>query len=179
MNLLVWILLIFIVIIVFTNYQKCGQNNILVIYDRTLKKPLIRKIIRSGGSNVIPFAQGSLELPIIPVTQRVDLHNIVSKENERLSIFFVMTTEFSQDKIILQNAINNLAGYNSERIINKIKDVAINTLLTEISKTYIREMEDEEWFLKKVKIGLTIELKKIGVNLTNIIISNIKQGDLT
>ena len=178
MNFLVWLFLIFIAVIVFNNYQKCGRDNILVIYNKNFGKPIIKKIVRSGGSNIIPFIQGGLTLSVIPITQRVDLHNISSKENERLSIFFLITTEFPQETDALQKAINNFAGYNFERILNKIKDVAINYFITEISKTYISEMNDEEWFIKKLDINLKIELRKIGVNLKNIVIGDIKQGNL-
>ena len=39
-------------------------------------------------------------------------------------------------------------------------------------------MNDEEWFIKKLDINLKIELRKIGVNLKNIVIGDIKQGNL-
>ena len=162
-------IILFLGLLIALQFRRCSQKHIIVVYNRITGKPIVERISRGGGQFVIPFIQGSLELSAEPLTMAITLYNIMSKDKNAVSIQFVITTEFSRHPEILQNAINNLAGYSFEKILIKIREVATNLLIDEIANSDVQEIGERK-FLRTANDNLKEKYKEIGINLKEIVL---------
>lgn len=179
-------LLIFTIVIVVISFlvfivariKKCPSDKILVIYgkvgnnkDGTTKSALT---IHGGAKFVFPFIQAYQYLDLTPISIFVDLKKALSRQNIRIDVPSTFTVGISTEVGIMQNAAERLLGLKTEEIQDLAKDIIFGQLRLIIATMDIEEINtDRDKFLEAVSGNVESELKKIGLRLINVNVTDI------
>lgn len=180
------ILLIFTIVIVVISFlvfivariKKCPSDKILVIYgkvgnnkDGTAKSALT---IHGGAKFVFPFIQAYQYLDLTPISIFVDLKKALSRQNIRIDVPSTFTVGISTEVGVMQNAAERLLGLRTEEIQDLAKDIIFGQLRLIIATMDIEEINtDRDKFLEAVSGNVESELKKIGLRLINVNVTDI------
>ncbi len=173
------VVLIFSLLIVFlTRYRKCPSDKILVIYgkvgqnkDGTTRSA---KCIHGGASFIVPVVQSYDYLDLTPISIQVDLRNALSRQNIRIDVPSRFTVGISTEHGIMQNAAERLLGLKLTEIQELAKDIIFGQLRLIIATMDIEEINtDRDKFLAAVSSNVETELKKIGLRLINVNVTDI------
>ncbi len=159
-------------------YKKCPSDKIMVIYgsvgsnkDGTSRAA---KCIHGGASFVMPFFQAYSFLDLTPISIAVDLKNALSRQNIRIDVPSVFTVGISTEPGVMQNAAERLLGLKLDDIQNLAKDIILGQLRLVIALMDIEEINtDRDKFLEAVSRNVEGELKKIGLRLINVNVTDI------
>jgi len=174
---IVVIVISFIVFIV-ARIKKCPSDKILVIYgkvgnnkDGTAKSALT---IHGGAKFVFPFIQAYQYLDLTPMSIFVDLKQALSRQNIRIDVPSTFTVGISTEVGVMQNAAERLLGLNETEIKDLAKDIIFGQLRLIIATMDIEEINtDRDKFLEAVSGNVESELKKIGLRLINVNVTDI------
>ncbi|MDR3022196.1 MAG: flotillin family protein [Clostridiales bacterium] len=165
-----------------TRLKKCPPDKIMVVYGGGSKNNKdgsrkTAKCVHGGASFVWPFFQGYGYLDLRPMTIRVDLMGALSKQNIRVDIPSNFTLGISTEPGVMQNAAERLRGMNTEHIQDLARDIIFGQLRLIVSTMDIEEINtDREKFLQSISINVETELKKVGLRLFNVNITDINDG---
>ena len=173
-------LLIFVmaVLVILTRYKKCPSDKVMVIYgkisankDGTYRSA---KCIHGGAALVWPFIQSYTFLDLTPLSISVDLKSALSKQNIRIDVPSIFTVGISTDPAIMQNAAERLLGLKLKDISELAKDIIFGQLRLVIATMDIEEINtDRDKFLEAISRNVEGELKKIGLKLINVNVTDI------
>ena len=173
---LVGILILFAlaVIVYWVNrYRRCPSNKILVVYGR-VGVGKSAKVIHGGGAFVWPIIQDYGYLDLIPMTIDISLKNALSKQNIRVDVPSRFTVAISTDDHSMMNAAERLLGLERVEIEELAKDIIFGQLRATIATMDIEEINsDRERFEKNVMDNIETELRKVGLSVINVNISDI------
>ncbi len=183
-NLEVLILIMVIVLILFTTlaalltrYKRCPSDKILVIYGKVKTidgAASSSKCIHGGASFIWPVIQQYEFLDLTPISINVDLRNALSKQNIRVDVPSRFTVGISTEPGIMQNAAERLLGLELEEIEELAKDIIFGQLRLVVATMDIEEINtDRDKFLDAVSRNVESELKKIGLRLINVNVTDI------
>jgi flotillin len=163
---------------ILSRYRKCPSDKILVLYGKvgTDKDGQTRsaKCIHGGGAFVIPVLQSYQYLDLTPISINVDLENALSKQNIRVNVPSIFTVGISTENGVMQNAAERLLGLKMHEIQELAKDIIFGQLRLVIATMDIEEINtDRDKFLEAVSNNVEIELKKIGLRLINVNVTDI------
>ncbi len=173
------VLLIFTTFIVLlSRYRKCSSDQIMVIYgkvgnnaDGTQRSA---KCIHGGASFIWPVIQSFEYLDLTPISINVDLKNALSKQNIRVDVPSRFTVGISTEVGIMQNAAERLLGLKHNEIQSLAEDIIFGQLRLIIATMDIEEINtDRDKFLEAVSSNVETELKKIGLRLINVNVTDI------
>lgn len=180
------IILIIVILIIFLStflalvarYKKCPADKIMVIYGNvgTNKDGSQRsaKCIHGGAKFIWPFIQGYQFLDLTPISISVDLKNALSRQNIRIDVPSRFTVGISTEAGIMQNAAERLLGLNLTEIQELAKDIIFGQLRLITATMDIEEINtDRDKFLESVSRNVESELKKIGLRLINVNVTDI------
>lgn len=159
-----------------TWYRKCPSDRIMVIYGRTggHKSALC---LHGGAKFVWPVFQDYGFISLRPLQINVNLDNALCKQNIRINVPSVFTVGVSTSPEIMGNAAERLLGQSPEAITELAKDIIFGQLRLVIASMMIEEINaDRETFLRAVEANVAEELKKIGLELLNVNITDITDG---
>lgn len=165
------ILMIFISLV--TWYRKCPSDRIMVIFGKThgTKAALC---IHGGAKFVWPVFQDYGYISLRPLQIAVNLDNALCKQNIRINVPSVFTVGVSTSPEIMGNAAERLFGQTPEAIAELAKDIIFGQLRLVIASMMIEEINaDRETFLRAVEANVAEELKKLGLELLNVNITDI------
>ncbi len=171
---------IFIVIMaLFSRYKKCPSDKILVIYGMTGKhadgSTRSSKCIHGGAAFVWPVIQSYEYMDLTPISIDVNLTKALSKQNIRVDVPSIFTVGISTDTSVMNNAAERLLGLNKQSIQDLAKDIIFGQLRLVIATMDIEEINsDRDKFLANVSQNVEQELKKIGLKLINVNVTDIK-----
>ena len=154
-------------------YRKCPSDRIMIIYGRTggTKAALC---IHGGAKFVWPVFQDYGYISLRPLQITVNLDNALCKQNIRINVPSVFTVGVSTNPEIMGNAAERLFGQSPEAITELAKDIIFGQLRLVIASMMIEEINaDRETFLCAVQENVAEELKKIGLELLNVNITDI------
>ena len=178
--LIAFIVLIFAVVILtfITRYKKCPSDKILVIYGRvgTTKDGENRssKCIHGGAALIWPFFQSYQFMDLTPMSISVDLRNALSRQNIRIDVPSRFTVGISTEPVVMNNAAERLLGLKLIEIQELAKDIIFGQLRLVIATMEIEEINtDRDKFLAAVSNNVESELKKIGLRLINVNVTDI------
>ena len=155
------ILLTFIGIL--SRYRKCKSDEVLVVYGKTGGDKKSAKLYHGGAAFVWPIIQGYEFLSMKPMQIECKLTGALSAQNIRVDVPTTITVAISTDPEVMQNA--------AERMLGLTMDDKQNLIMT------IEELNsDRDKFLAKVKDNIDTELRKFGLYLMNINISDIRDA---
>jgi flotillin len=154
-------------------YRRCPSNRILVIYGK-VRAGESAKCLHGGGSFVWPLIQDYDYLYLDPMQIEVPLKAALSAENIRVNVPSVFTVAIGTDPATMQNAAIRLLGLNPQQIMKQAEDIIFGQLRQVLASMGIEEInKDREKFLENIQRSVEPELKKIGLVLINVNITDI------
>jgi len=167
-----------LMLVVISRYKKCPSDKIMVIYGKvgTNKDGTQRsaKCIHGGASFVWPVIQAYEYLDLTPLSLSVDLTNALSHQNIRVDVPSRFTVGISTEVGIMQNAAERLLGLKLVEIQELAKDIIFGQLRLVVATMDIEEINtDRDKFLEAVSGNVETELKKIGLRLINVNVTDI------
>ncbi len=165
-------------LVVLTRYRRCPSDKVLVIYGKvgTNKDGTTRsaKCIHGGAAFIWPVIQSYQYLDLTPMSINVDLTNALSHQNIRVDVPSRFTVGISVESGVMQNAAERLLGLHLSEIQELAKDIIFCQLRLVIATMDIEEINtDRDKFLEAVSHNVETELKKIGLRLINVNITDI------
>ena len=167
-----------LIIAILSRYRKCPSDKVLVIYGKvgSEKNGQARsaKCIHGGAAFIFPVLQSYQYLDLTPISINVDLKNALSKQNIRIDVPSRFTVGISTEAGIMQNAAERLLGLRLNEIQELAKDIIFGQLRLVVATMDIEEINtDRDKFLLAVSNNVEIELKKIGLRLINVNVTDI------
>ena len=163
---------------ILSRYRKCPSDKVLVIYGKvgTDKNGQARsaRCIHGGAAFIVPIIQSYEYMDLTPISINVDLKNALSKQNIRIDVPSRFTVGISTEPGVMQNAAERLLGLKLIEIQELAKDIIFGQLRLIIATMDIEEINsDRDKFLLAVSNNVEIELKKIGLKLINVNVTDI------
>ncbi len=161
-----------------SRYKKCPSDKIMVIYGSVGKNKdgsnRSAKCIHGGAAFVVPVFQSYAFLDLTPISIQVDLKNALSRQNIRIDVPSRFTVGISTEAGVMQNAAERLLGLQLGEIQELSKDIIFGQLRLIIATMDIEEINtDRDKFLAAVSSNVETELKKIGLRLINVNVTDI------
>jgi len=154
-------------------YKRCPSDKILVIYGKT--GGTSAKCIHGGGAFIWPVIQDFAYLDLKPISIEANLVNALSKQNIRVDVPCRFTIAVSTEPDSMNNAAERLLGLNPSDIQELSKDILFGQLRLVIATMTIEEINsDRDKFLDNISKNVDTELKKIGLKLINVNVTDIK-----
>lgn len=163
---------------ILSRYRKCPSDKVMVIYGKVGSdkdgQARSAKCIHGGAAFIIPVIQSYQYLDLTPISINVDLRNALSKQNIRVDVPSRFTVGISTEAGTMQNAAERLLGLKLSEIQELAKDIIFGQLRLVIATMEIEEINtDRDKFLVAVSKNVEIELKKIGLRLINVNVTDI------
>lgn len=156
-----------------SRYKRCPSDKILVIYGRTGGSSA--KCIHGGGAFIWPVIQDFAFLDLKPLSIEANLTNALSRQNIRVDVPCRFTIAISTESDSMNTAAERLLGLTSEQIQELAKDILFGQLRLVIATMTIEEINsDRDKFLDNISKNVDSELKKIGLKLINVNVTDIK-----
>lgn len=173
--------IIFLVIILswwVSRYKRCPSDRILVVYGKVgagADGSRSAKCIHGGAAFVWPVIQDYEFLELTPISIEVNLTNALSRQNIRVDVPSRFTVGVSTEPGVMNNAAERLLGLTREQIHDLAKDIIFGQLRLVVATMDIEEINsNRDKFLANVASNVEAELKKIGLKLINVNVTDIK-----
>lgn len=172
------VLLFSLLLVIFARYKKCPSDKVMVIYGKVGNNKdgssRSAKCIHGGASFIWPVVQAYEFLDLTPMSISVDLENALSRQNIRINVPSRFTVGVSTENGVMQNAAERLLGLKLQEIQELAKDIIFGQLRLVIATMDIEEINtDRDKFLEAVSRNVEVELKKIGLRLINVNVTDI------
>ena len=170
----IFAVVLFVTIVSLTaRYKRCPSDKILVIYGRTGGSSA--RCIHGGGAFVWPVIQDFAYLDLRPLSIEANLYNALSRQNIRVDVPCRFTIAISTEPENMNAAAERLLGLSPEQIQELAKDILFGQLRLVIATMTIEEINsDRDKFLDNISKNVDSELKKIGLKLINVNVTDIK-----
>ncbi|NKI26205.1 flotillin family protein [Arenibacter sp. 6A1] len=168
------ILFFFIIVISFIRrYKRCPSDRILVVYGKVGTGNSAR-CIHGGAAFIWPVIQDYEFLDLTPISIEVNLVNALSKQNIRVNVPSRFTIGISTEPGIMQNAAERLLGQGMQQVQDLAKEIIFGQLRLVVASMDIEEINsDRDKFLTNISKSVESELKKVGLKLINVNITDI------
>ena len=155
-----------------SRYKRCPSDKILVIYGRTGHGSA--KTLAGGAAFVWPVIQNYEFLDLTPISIEVDLTNALSRQNIRVNVPSRFTIGISTEPGVMQNAAERLLGLGLQEVQALAKEIIFGQLRLVVASMDIEEINsDRDKFLSNISTSVESELKKVGLKLINVNITDI------
>lgn len=156
-----------------SRYKRCPSDKILVIYGRT--GGTSARCVHGGGAFIWPVIQDYAFLDLKPLSIEANLTNALSRQNIRVDVPCRFTIAISTESDSMNAAAERLLGLTSEQIQELAKDILFGQLRLVIATMTIEEINsDRDKFLDNISKNIDSELKKIGLKLINVNVTDIR-----
>ncbi|WP_340155606.1 SPFH domain-containing protein [uncultured Winogradskyella sp.] len=160
-------------IILIKRYKRCPSDRILVVYGK-VGGGQSAKCIHGGAAFIIPVIQDYEFLELTPISIEVNLVNALSKQNIRVNVPSRFTIGVSTEPGIMQNAAERLLGLGQNEIQELAQEIIFGQLRLVVASMDIEEINnDRDKFLTNISQSVESELKKVGLKLINVNITDI------
>lgn len=167
-------LFVFVILITFfKRYKRCPSDRILVVYGKVGGESA--NCIHGGAAFIWPVFQDYEFLDLTPISIEVMLTNALSRQNIRVDVPSRFTVGISTEPGIMNNAAERLLGLSQDNIHDLAKDIIFGQLRLVVATMDIEEINsNRDKFLANVASNVGGELKKIGLKLINVNVTDIK-----
>ena len=160
-------------------YRRCPSDKILVIYGKTGRNATgsisSARCIHGGAAFIWPVFQDYAFLDLKPISIECNLTNALSKQNIRVDVPCRFTVGISTEPEVMTNAAERLLGLRPDDIQNIATDILFGQLRLVIATMDIEEINaDRDKFLAAVSQNVEAELRKIGLKLINVNVTDIR-----
>lgn len=167
---------LFIFILISTllaRYKRCPSDRIMVVYGKVGGGSA--KCIHGGAAFIWPVFQDYAFLDLTPTSIEVSLTNALSRQNIRVDVPSRFTIAISTEPGIMNNAAERLLGLARQEVHDLAKDIIFGQLRLVVATMDIEEINNNrDKFLANVTSNVEAELKKIGLKLINVNVTDIK-----
>jgi len=154
-------------------YKRCPSDKILVVYGKT-GGGKSAKCIHGGAAFIWPIIQDHAFLDLTPMSIEVNLTNALSKQNIRVNVPSRFTIGISTEPSVMQNAAERLLGLNLDAVTELAQEIIFGQLRLVVASMDIEEINsDRDQFLSHITHSVEAELKKVGLKLINVNITDI------
>lgn len=175
------VIFIFVMLIgIFRRYKRCPSDRILVVYGKVGSHAgtdvgRSAKCIHGGAAFIWPVIQDYSFLDLTPISIEVNLTNALSRQNIRVDVPSRFTVGISTEEGVMNNAAERLLGLSQQNIHDLAKDIIFGQLRLVVATMDIEEINsNRDKFLANVASNVEAELKKIGLKLINVNVTDIK-----
>ena len=159
---------------ILNRYRRCPSDKILVVYGTTGDRGSA-KCVHGGGTFVWPVIQDYAYLSLTPIGIDANLTNALSRQNIRVDVPCRFTVGISTEPDSMLAAAERLLGLQSSQIQEMARDILFGQLRLVIATMSIEELNsDRDKFLEAITANVEVELKKIGLRLINVNVTDIK-----
>ena len=159
-------------------YKRCPSDRILVVYGNvgsSADGTRTAKCIHGGAAFIWPVIQDYKFMDLTPISIEVNLTNALSSQNIRVDVPSRFTVGISTEPGIMNNAAERLLGLSQQEIYDLAKDIIFGQLRLVVATMDIEEINNNrDKFLANVASNVEAELKKIGLKLINVNVTDIK-----
>ncbi len=183
MDITLILIIVFVLFVTFAailrRYKRCPSDKILVIYGKTGKNKSgsisSARCIHGGAAFIWPVFQDYAFLDLKPISIECNLTNALSKQNIRVDVPCRFTVGISTEADSMTNAAERLLGLSTDSIQNIATDILFGQLRLVIATMDIEEINaDRDKFLAAVSQNVEAELRKIGLKLINVNVTDIR-----
>ena len=154
-------------------YKRCPSNRVLIIYGRAGGGQAV-KCLHGGATFVWPLIQDYDYLNLEPIQIEIPLRGALSAENIRVNVPSVFTVAIGTTPEVMNNAAIRLLGLDVSAIEKQAQEIIFGQLRQVIASMRIEDINrDRDTFLTHVQSSLEPELRKIGLVLINVNITDI------
>jgi len=154
-------------------YKRCPSDRILVVYGKT-GGGKSAKCVHGGAAFIWPIIQDYEFLDLTPMSIEVNLTNALSKQNIRVNVPSRFTIGISTEPSVMQNAAERLLGLTLEAVKDLAQEIIFGQLRLVVASMDIEEINsDRDKFLSHITHSVEAELKKVGLKLINVNITDI------
>ena len=162
------------IILLKANYKRCSSNQVLVIFGKT-SKGQAAKTVHGGASFVWPLFQDYSYLSLEPIQIEIPLRGALSGENIRVNVPSVFTVAVGTQPDVMTNAAIRLLDLSTDEIRKQAEEIIFGQLRQVIASMKIEDINrDRDTFLQHIQNSVEPELKKIGLVLINVNITDIQ-----
>ena len=168
------IALVFLFMALINRYRRCPSDKILVIYGNKGSKTSA-KCVHGGGAFVWPIIEDYAYMSLTPISIDANLTNALSRQNIRVDVPCRFTVGISTEPDSMLAAAERLLGQSAQQIQELARDILFGQLRLVIATMSIEELNsDRDKFLEAISANVEVELKKIGLRLINVNVTDIK-----
>ena len=158
------VVFVMLVMAILNRYRRCPSDKILVVYGTTGDRGSA-KCVHGGGTFV----------SLTPIGIDANLTNALSRQNIRVDVPCRFTVGISTEPESMLAAAERLLGLQSSQIQEMARDILFGQLRLVIATMSIEELNsDRDKFLEAITANVEVELKKIGLRLINVNVTDIK-----
>ncbi len=166
---------LFLFMAIVNRYRRCPSDKILVVYGKTLGGNRSARCYHGGGCFVWPIFQDYAYLNLTPISIDANLTNALSRQNIRVDVPCRFTVGISTEPDTMHAAAERLLGQTATQIQELARDILFGQLRLVIATMSIEELNsDRDKFLEAISANVEVELKKIGLRLINVNVTDIK-----
>jgi len=156
-----------------TRYRRCPSNRVLVIFGKAGRGEAAR-CIHGGAAFIWPLIQDFAYLNLEPIQIEIPLRGALSMENIRVNVPSVFTVAIGTSQEVMQNAAIRLLGLNVVQIKKQAEEIIFGQMRQVVASMRIEEINrNREQFLEHIQRSLETELKKVGLVLINVNITDV------
>ncbi len=176
-----YIIVIFVIVGIFlfmaliNRYRRCPSDKVLVVYGGARGVGRSAKCYHGGGAFVWPIIEDYAYLSLTPISIDANLTNALSRQNIRVDVPCRFTVGISTEPDTMLAAAERLLGQTAQQIQELARDILFGQLRLVIATMSIEELNsDRDKFLEAISANVEVELKKIGLRLINVNVTDIK-----
>lgn len=156
-----------------SRYKRCPSNAILAIYGKVEGGKSV-KCFHGGGAFVWPLIQDAKFLDLTPMTISIPLKGALSFQNIRINVPSTFTIAIDTSSEAMNNAAVRLLELTTNEIEKMASEIIFGQLRLTVASLKIEEInQDRERFLLAIRNNIEPELRKIGLTLINVNITDI------
>jgi flotillin len=172
------ILVVIIFFQVLKRYKRCPSDKILVVFGKVGKDNeggRTAKCIHGGAAFVWPVFQDYAFLDLKPLAIEANLTNALSRQNIRVDVPSRFTVGISTEPGVMENAAERLLGLDPKHVYDLAQNIIFGQLRLVVATMDIEEINsNRDKFLANISTNVEAELKKIGLKLINVNVTDIK-----
>ena len=154
-------------------YKRCPSNKILAIYGKVGEGKSVT-CFHGGGAFVWPLIQDSRFLDLTPMTISIPLKGALSFQNIRINVPSTFTIAIDTSTEAMHNAAVRLLELSQQEIEKMATEIIFGQLRLTVATLTIEDInQDREKFLQAIRNNIEPELRKIGLTLINVNITDI------
>jgi flotillin len=169
------VVLMMIVGFIKSTIRRCSSNQVLVVWGAFTGTGRAAKTIHGGTAIVLPLLQDYRYLSLEPIQIEIPLRGALSGENIRVNVPSVFTVAIGTQPDVMTNAAIRLLDLTVQDIRKQAEEIIFGQLRQVIASMKIEDINrDRDTFLEHIQNSVEPELKKIGLVLINVNITDIQ-----
>lgn len=162
-----------LIVFIASRYKRCSSNQILAIFGKVGKGKSVR-CYHGGGAFVWPLIQDSAFIDLTPMTISIPLKGALSLQNIRINVPSTFTIAIDTTEEAMQNSAVRLLDLGQQEIEVMASEIIFGQLRLTVASLSIEDInQDREKFLLAIRNNIEPELRKIGLTLINVNITDI------